>query len=44
MEVRLEVWRGVPHDWHMAAGRMPAADRAVAGIGAFLRADGAAMW
>ncbi len=29
------------HVWHMGAGRMPMADRAVARIGAFLRAHGA---
>ena len=37
VEVALEVWDGVPHDWHMAAGHSPAADRAVARIGDFLR-------
>lgn len=35
-DVTLEVWRGVPHDWHMAAGHSPAANRAVARIGDFL--------
>ena len=37
--VRLELWDGVPHDWHMAAGHAPAADRAVRAIGRFLRGD-----
>ena len=39
VRVRLEIWDGVPHDWHMAAGHAPAADRAVAAIGAFLKGE-----
>lgn len=35
--VRLEEWQGVPHVWHINAGRSPEADRAVADIAAFLR-------
>ena len=36
VEVTLEAWRGVPHDWHMAAGHAPVADRAIARIADFL--------
>ncbi|MEY3004314.1 MAG: hypothetical protein RLZZ491_1490 [Pseudomonadota bacterium] len=33
----LEAWPGLPHVWHLHAGRSPAADRALAVLGAFLR-------
>ena len=35
--VRVVRGRGLPHAWHLAAGIMPAADRALADIAAFLR-------
>ncbi|WP_050530133.1 alpha/beta hydrolase [Pseudaestuariivita atlantica] len=34
---RLDVWEGVPHVWHMNAGLVPEATRAVQDMGAFLR-------
>lgn len=36
-DATLELWEGMPHVWHLHAGRMPAADRAVDRIGTFLR-------
>ena len=39
---RLDLWPGLPHVWHIHAGRMPAADRALAAVGAFLRETAAA--
>ncbi|MEM1383874.1 MAG: alpha/beta hydrolase [Pseudomonadota bacterium] len=36
-DVRLEIWRGVPHAWPIFAGLMPEADRAIEIAGAFLR-------
>jgi acetyl esterase/lipase len=33
----LDLWPGLPHVWQIHAGRAPAADRALADIGAFLR-------
>jgi acetyl esterase/lipase len=33
----LDLWDGLPHVWHLHAGRAPAADRALAQLGAFLR-------
>ncbi|WP_308914781.1 alpha/beta hydrolase [Jannaschia sp. LMIT008] len=38
--VRVERWRGVPHDWQMMVGLTPAADAAIASIGRFLRVTG----
>jgi acetyl esterase/lipase len=35
--VELEVWDGMWHVWHMAAGYLPEADRAVARIGEFIQ-------
>lgn len=32
-----DLWPGLPHVWHLHAGRAPAADRALAALGAFLR-------
>jgi epsilon-lactone hydrolase len=37
-KVILEVWPRMPHVWHVFATVMPEARRAIAGIGAFLRA------
>lgn len=34
----LKLWPGLPHVWHLHAGRAPAADRALAELGAFLKA------
>ena len=34
----LTLWPGLPHVWHLHAGRAPAADRALAELGAFLKA------
>ncbi len=41
--VTLELWPGLPHVWHIHAGRAPAANRALQRMGAFLaeRAAGA---
>lgn len=36
-EARLDLWPGLPHVWHIHAGRAPAADRALAELGAFLK-------
>ncbi|WP_439139029.1 alpha/beta hydrolase fold domain-containing protein [Roseicyclus sp.] len=36
-DAQLELWPGLPHVWHIHAGLAPAADRALAGLGAFLR-------
>ncbi|MBF9061267.1 alpha/beta hydrolase fold domain-containing protein [Rhodobacterales bacterium HKCCSP123] len=36
-EATLELWEGLPHVWHLHAGRMSAADRALSRIGAFLQ-------
>lgn len=33
----LDLWPGLPHVWHLHAGRSPAADRALAELGAFLK-------
>lgn len=33
----LDLWPGLPHVWHIHAGRAPAADRALGALGAFLR-------
>lgn len=35
----LTLWPGLPHVWHIHAGRAPAADRALAELGAFLKAQ-----
>lgn len=35
---QLRLWPGLPHVWHLHAGRAPAADRALADLGAFLKA------
>ncbi len=43
VEVTLEIWDEMPHVWHAFAGLLPEADRAIAGIGAWLQeryADG----
>ncbi len=37
VDVTLEVWDEMPHVWHAFAGLLPEADRAIAGIGAWLR-------
>jgi len=37
-EATLDLWDGLPHVWHIHAGRAPAADRALAQLGAFLKA------
>lgn len=37
VDARLEVWPDVPHVWQMFQGRLPAADRALAGVAAFLK-------
>jgi monoterpene epsilon-lactone hydrolase len=34
--VTLDLWPGLPHVWHIHAGRAPAADRALAQMGAFI--------
>jgi acetyl esterase/lipase len=36
-DATLELWEGLPHVWHLHAGRMTAADHAVARIGTFLK-------
>jgi acetyl esterase/lipase len=36
-DATLELWEGMPHVWHLHAGRMSAADRAIARIGQFLQ-------
>ena len=33
----LDLWPGLPHVWHLHAGRAPSADRALAKMGAFLK-------
>ena len=38
-DARLDLWPGLPHVWHIHAGRAAAADRALARLGAFLRAQ-----
>ena len=38
-EAQLDLWPELPHVWHLHAGRMPAADRALAAMGAFLKAQ-----
>lgn len=35
-DVRLELWRGLPHAWPLFTGLLPEADRAVAQAGAFI--------
>ncbi|RMA42148.1 alpha/beta hydrolase [Rhodophyticola porphyridii] len=35
-EVVLDIWPRVPHVWHLMAGRVPEADRAIAELGGFL--------
>jgi epsilon-lactone hydrolase len=37
VDVTLEIWDEMPHVWHAFAGLLPEADRAIAGIGAWLR-------
>lgn len=37
-EATLDLWDGMAHVWHLHAGRAPAADRALAQLGAFLKA------
>jgi acetyl esterase/lipase len=37
-DATLELWEDLPHVWHLHAGRMSAADRALAVLGAFLKA------
>lgn len=36
-DVRLDVWEGLQHVWQLHAGRSPAANRAVAALGAFIK-------
>ncbi len=36
VDVTLEVWDEMPHVWHAFAGLLPEADKAVAGLGAWL--------
>lgn len=36
-EVTLDLWPGLPHVWHLHAGYAPAANRALARMGAFLK-------
>jgi acetyl esterase/lipase len=36
-DVTLDLWDGLPHVWHLHAGRAPSADRALTQMGAFLR-------
>jgi epsilon-lactone hydrolase len=36
-DVTLEIWDEMPHVWHAFAGLLPEADRAIAGMGAWLR-------
>lgn len=36
-DATLDLWPGLPHVWHIHAGRAPAADRALAALGAWLR-------
>lgn len=36
-QAQLDLWPGLPHVWHLHAGRSPAADRALAELGAYLR-------
>jgi epsilon-lactone hydrolase len=38
-DAQLSLWPGLPHVWHLHAGRAPAADRALADLGAFLAAQ-----
>jgi acetyl esterase/lipase len=40
-DVALEFWPGLPHVWQLHAGRAPAADRALAQLGAFVKARAA---
>ncbi|MEM7721605.1 MAG: alpha/beta hydrolase [Pseudomonadota bacterium] len=35
--ITLDLWPGLPHVWHIHAGRAPAADRALARMGAWLK-------
>lgn len=35
--ITLDLWPGLPHVWHIHAGRAPAADRALAQMGAWLK-------
>ncbi len=35
-DATLDLWPGLPHIWHLHAGRAPAADNAIAQMGAFL--------
>ena len=37
VQVRVDEWQGVPHVWHLNAGRTPEADKGVADIADFLR-------
>jgi hypothetical protein len=36
-DAHLDLWPGLPHVWHIHAGRAPAAERALAALGAFLQ-------
>lgn len=36
-QAKLDLWSGLPHVWHLHAGRGAAADRALAQLGAFLK-------
>jgi monoterpene epsilon-lactone hydrolase len=35
-EATLDLWPGLPHVWHIHAGRAPAADRALAQMAVFI--------
>jgi hypothetical protein len=35
-DTTLDLWPGLPHVWHIHAGRSAAADRAIAAMAAFL--------
>ncbi|MDA0187091.1 MAG: alpha/beta hydrolase fold domain-containing protein, partial [Proteobacteria bacterium] len=36
-DAHLDLWPGLPHVWHIHAGRAPAAELALAALGAFLQ-------
>jgi acetyl esterase/lipase len=40
-EITVDLWQGLPHVWHLHAGRAPLANKALAEMGAFLRAKAA---
>jgi acetyl esterase/lipase len=42
VDVNLEEWPGMMHDWHLMARFIPEGKRAIAGIGEFVRARTAA--